>query len=139
MPCLDISLPRTTLEIKSALIERLTATAQQVAGFEPSILRIRFYEYNVGEAGVGGKLWDGTDHAYLHFLLFCPRLKRSVKKALIESMSRDFTDVTGRPDWLPVFHICEHPYDNIGAGGKILPERHPEVAGRKFYYDLPED
>jgi phenylpyruvate tautomerase PptA (4-oxalocrotonate tautomerase family) len=139
MPCLEVSLPRTTQEIRIELMAALTDVAESVAGFDRSILRIRFCEYDIGEAGVNGKLWDGEHNPYLHFLLYCPRLKRSIKKALIEAMSKTFTEVTGKPDWLPVFHICEHPYDNIGAGGKILPERHPEVAGRKFYYDLPED
>jgi phenylpyruvate tautomerase PptA (4-oxalocrotonate tautomerase family) len=138
MPCLEVTLPRTTREVKALLMSRLTDIAEAL-GMERSILRIRFCEYDVGDAGMNGKLWDGERNPFLHFLLYCPRLKRSTKKALIERMSQAFAEITGHADWLPVFHICEHPYDNIGAGGKVLPERHPEVAGRKFYYDLPED
>jgi phenylpyruvate tautomerase PptA (4-oxalocrotonate tautomerase family) len=139
MPCLDISLPRTTREIKARLIEKVTSIATEIAGFEPEIFRVRFFEYEVGEAGVNGKLWDGQNNAQLHFVLFSPRLKKSVKKRLIEAWSAAFVEITGRADWNPVIHIGEHPYDNVGAGGKVLPERHPEVRGRKFYYELPED
>jgi phenylpyruvate tautomerase PptA (4-oxalocrotonate tautomerase family) len=139
MPCLDISLPRTTLAHKERLMERLTQIAFDLCGFEPEIFRIRFWEYDIGEAGVGGKLWDGKDYAHLHFILYSPRLKKSVKKTLMEQWSAAFTEIMGRLDWNPVIHICEHPYDNVGARGTALWECHPEVRDRKFYYDLPED
>jgi phenylpyruvate tautomerase PptA (4-oxalocrotonate tautomerase family) len=117
----------------------LTDIGVDAAGFDRNVFRIRFCEYAVGEAGLAGKLWDGENNPYLHFQLYCPRLKRSVKKRLIEEMSKAFVDVLKKPDWFPVFHICEHPYDNIGASGKPLIEKYPELADRKFYFDLPKD
>ena len=139
MPCLEVSLPRTDLKTKERLTAGLTDIGVEVAGFDRNVFRIRFHEYGVGEAGMAGKLWDGKENPYLHFLLYCPRLKRSVKQRLMEGMSAAFVAVLGKPDWFPVIHICEHPYDNIGASGKPLVEKYPEVAGRKFYFDLPND
>ena len=139
MPCLEISLPKSDIEIKERLIALLTDIGVDVAGFGRDVFRIRFHEYGVGEGGMAGKLWDGLNNPYLHFLLYCPRLKRSVKKRLIEQMSAAFVQVMGKPDWFPVFHICEHPYDNIGASGKPLVEKYPELAGRQFYFELPKD
>jgi phenylpyruvate tautomerase PptA (4-oxalocrotonate tautomerase family) len=139
MPCLEISLPKTDIETKERLIAKLTDIGVEAAGFGRDVFRIRFCEYDVGEAGMAGKLWDGKNNPYLHFLLYCPRLKRSVKQRLIVEMSETFVNVLGRPDWIPVFHICEHPYDNIGASGKPLTEKYPELADRKFYFDLPKD
>jgi phenylpyruvate tautomerase PptA (4-oxalocrotonate tautomerase family) len=139
MPYLEVTLPKTDQPTKARLMERLTAIAQQVAGFEPEIFRVRFCEYDVGEAGVNGRLWDGSSNPCLHFALYSPRLKKSVKKILIEKWSAALVEISRHADWNPVIHICEHPYDNVGAGGKVLPERHPEVRDRKFYYELPED
>ena len=139
MPCLEISLPRTDLAVKHSLTATLTDIGVDVAGFNREVFRIRFHEYGVGDAGMAGKLWDGENNPYLHFLLYCPRLRRSVKQRLIEEMSKAFVDVLGKPDWFPVFHICEHPYDNIGASGMPLAEKYPEVRDRQFYFDLPKD
>jgi phenylpyruvate tautomerase PptA (4-oxalocrotonate tautomerase family) len=139
MPCLEISLPRTELAVKQRLIAALTDIGVDVAGFGCDVFRIRFHEYGIGEAGMAGKLWDGENNPFLHFLLYCPRLRRSVKKRLIVEMSKAFVDVLGKPGWFPVCHICEHPYDNIGASGMPLAEKYPEVRGRQFYYELPDD
>jgi phenylpyruvate tautomerase PptA (4-oxalocrotonate tautomerase family) len=139
MPCLEISLPQTELEIKRNLMATLTDIGVEVAGFGRDVFRIRFCEYGIGDAGMAGKLWDGENHPYLHFLLYCPRLKRSVKARLINTMSAAFVEILGKPDWFPVFHICEHPYDNIGASGKPLTEKYPELADRHFYFELPKD
>ncbi|HEY3294781.1 MAG TPA: hypothetical protein VGL38_05050 [bacterium] len=117
----------------------LTDIGVEVAGFGRDVFRIRFCEYGIGDAGMAGKLWDGENHPYLHFLLYCPRLKRSVKARLINTMSAAFVEILGKPDWFPVFHICEHPYDNIGASGKPLTEKYPELADRHFYFELPKD
>jgi phenylpyruvate tautomerase PptA (4-oxalocrotonate tautomerase family) len=139
MPCLEVSLPRTELAVREKLMTALTDIGVDVAGFGRDVFRIRFCEYDVGEAGMAGKLWDGNHNPYLHFLLYCPRLKQSVKQRLITEMSRAFVEIVEQPEWFPVFHICEHPYDNIGASGKPLVEKYPELAGRQFYFDLPKD
>ena len=139
MPCLEITLPKSPLQLRAQLCTRLTDFVEEVAGFERAIFRIRFSEYEPGEAGVAGHLWDGIEGVpYLHFVLYCPRLKRSVKQKLIEGFMRLFTEITGKPDWFPVVHICEHPYDNIGGSGTWLAGR-PELQGREFYFELPKD
>jgi phenylpyruvate tautomerase PptA (4-oxalocrotonate tautomerase family) len=139
MPCLDISLPKTDFKTKATLMARLTALTEQAAGFKPEIFRISFREYEVGTAGTNGQLWDGEHGVpYVHFVLYSPRLKRSVKRRLIEECSRMFAEIVGHSDWLPVIHIKEHSYDNVGAQGEMLSDR-AELADRKFYYELPKD
>ncbi len=139
MPCLEITLPSTSIHVKQELCAQLTTVVERVAGFEPEIFRMHFTEYAPGEAGTGGVLWDGINGVpYVHFVLSCPRLKRTVKRDLCNAFSAKFTEILQRPDWLPVIHICEHPYDNIFGSGTWLAER-PELAERKFYYELPKD
>jgi phenylpyruvate tautomerase PptA (4-oxalocrotonate tautomerase family) len=140
VPCLEISLPKTDVETKQSLIGRLTEIGVDAAGFDREVFRIRFHEMGPDEGGTAGKLWNGnTGVPYLHFLLYCPRLKRSVKRRLIEGWSEAFVRIIGQPEWYPVIHICEHPYDDIGASGKVLTEKYPELKTRKFYFDLPDD
>jgi phenylpyruvate tautomerase PptA (4-oxalocrotonate tautomerase family) len=139
MPCLEISLPKTDLATKRELCSRLTDLVEDVAGFERQIFRIRFSEYEPGEAGSGGVIWDGENGVpYLHAVLYCPRLKRSTKQRLVENLMQIFPEILRHPDWFPVVHICEHPYDNIGGSGTWLPTR-PGLAERQFYYELPKD
>jgi phenylpyruvate tautomerase PptA (4-oxalocrotonate tautomerase family) len=139
MPCLDITLPKTDFKTKATMMARLTSLGEQIAGFEPEIFRMSFREYEVGTAGIAGQLWDGEHgHPYLHLVLYCPRMKRSVKRKLIVEYSRAFAEIVGHADWQPVIHICEHPYDNVGGHGEMLSDR-PELSERKFYYELPKD
>jgi len=138
MPCLEVTLPRTSPEIKHALISNLTDAAVD-AGLEREILRVTIREYDLGDAGTAGAPWDGEGLPVLHLVLYCPRQPRSRKKSLIENLSRAFIEIVGKPDWWPVIHILEYPYDNLGIHGKVSWEAHPELKGRKFYYDLPED
>ena len=139
MPCLEISLPKSDLSVKRDLCARLTDLVEEVAGFERGIFRVRFCEYEAGDAGTGGILWDGENGVpYLHAVLYCPRLKRSTKQKLVEGVMRIFPEALHHSDWLPVVHICEHPYDNIGGSGTWLPTR-PGLAERPFYFELPKD
>lgn len=138
MPCLEVTLPRTTSEIKRALIVNLTDAAV-AAGLEREIFRVSIREYDPGSAGKAGIPWEGEGVPVLHLVLYCPRQPRSRKKAIIEHLSRAFIATVGQPDWWPVIHILEYPYDNLGIHSRISWEAHPELKDRKFYYDLPED
>ena len=140
MPCLEITMPKSDARTKQELAARITDTVTQIAGFEPEIFGIHFMEYGDGQAAQAGKLWDGMHGIpYLHFVLYCPRLRRTTKRKLVESLTHVFTETLGEPDWLPIIHICEHPYDNIGVGGEILSYADDALAARLFYYDTPED
>ena len=139
MPCLEITLPKSTLQLRAQLCARMTDLVENAAGFEREIFRVHFNEYEPGEAGTAGKLWDGVEGVpYIHFMLYCPRIKRAVKQKLVEGFMREFAAIVGRPDWVPVVHIAEHPYDNIGGSGTWLAGR-PELQGRQFYFELPKD
>jgi len=138
MPFLDVTLPRTTPEIKRALIVNLTDAAAQ-AGLERDIFRVLIREYDRGDAGTAGIVWSGDGLPVLHLVLYCPRQPRSRKKSLIENLSRAFSETVGQSDWWPIIHILEYPYDNLGIHGQISWEAHPELKSRKFYYDLPDD
>ncbi|MDD5090108.1 MAG: hypothetical protein PHQ23_04250 [Candidatus Wallbacteria bacterium] len=139
MPSMEISMPKVTDLVRARLAFDLTAVFCTTGGFEPEIFGMRFNEYGPGFAAQGGKLWDGTGHPYLHILLYTPRLKKSVKRTLIERLSAAFAAAVENPEWVPVIHLCEHPYDDIGVGGKLLSDAYEECRKRKFYYDLPED
>jgi hypothetical protein len=54
-------------------------------------------------------------------------------------MTRALVEVMGKPDWKPVIHLCEHPYDNVGVDGQLLSDSYEELAGRKYYYDLSNE
>jgi len=139
MPFLEVTLPKTSPETKRALITRLTDAAES-AGFEREIFRVCVREYEPGDAGRAGVPWDGGEDAPpLHLVLYTPRLPVGMKKAAIEKLSRAFAEALARPEWLPIVHILEYSYDNLGIGGKISWEQHPELKGRRFYNDLPGD
>lgn len=139
MPCLEISLPRIELPTKQRLAAALTRTFAETTGHAADIFGVRFFEYGPGEAAHGGRLWDCAGDPYLHMLLYSPRLRRTVKQAVVERLSAAFREHVGHPDWVPVIHIAEHPYDNVGVDGRLLSDRFPECAERAFYYPLPTD
>ena len=140
MPCLEISLPRIDRKKKELLSSQLTEAFANTTGFDASIFGIRFLEYTEGEVATGGIIWDGqTGRPYLHMLLYCPRLKRTAKQKLVDSFTTLFTECLDEPDWKPVIHICEHPYDNVGVDGKLLSDSYEACANSKYYYDLPKD
>lgn len=123
-------------KVAAALTEAFAATTP----FGVDVFGIRFFEYDWGDTAVGGSLVEeGSSTVYLHFLLYCPRLQRLAKLKLVGALSQAFTNAMENSEWLPVIHICEHPYDNVGVGGKILSEAYAECAQREFYYDLPKD
>jgi 4-oxalocrotonate tautomerase len=133
-------MPQTDLSTREKLAARLTEAVFDIAEFEKEIFGVRFDEYQAGGAAHGGKLWRGKDSSpNLHLVLYCPRLRRSVKRKLVESFTAIFVETLGQPEWLPVIHICEHPYDNVGVDGKLLSDMDERLAARKFYYELPED
>ncbi len=128
MPCLEVSVPKLTLENKSQLAKSLTEAFVAITGMPADVFGIRFFDYEIGESVNGGKLWDGSSgKPYHHFVLFSGRLQCDVKKKLIESFSQAYTGCIGKPDWKPVIFICELPFDNIGVDGKPLSE-----AGLRF-------
>ncbi len=140
MPCLEISLPKISNDTKATLATELTRAFCETTGHDAEIFGIRFFEYEPGCAAQGGKLF--TDNAvppYLHLLLYCPRLKRSVKQILATRLTETFVKAANQPNWSPVIHICEHPYDNVVVQGIVLSDLFEECAKRPFYYDLPGD
>ncbi|RPH96127.1 hypothetical protein EHM69_02405 [candidate division KSB1 bacterium] len=138
MPFLDVTLPRTSAEIKKQLIAKLTDAAIE-AGFEREIFRVCIREYEIGDAGRAGVPWDGTNGPPpLHLVLYTPRLPVRMKKAAIEKLSRAFETATSQPGCYPIVHILEYSYDNLGIHGKISWEEHPELKERKFYNDAAD-
>ncbi len=75
---------------------------------------------------------DRTIRPYIHFLLYCPKLKRSSKQKLASSLTDAFTKAIGDETQKPIIHICEHPYDNVVVDGQLLSDRYAECANRKF-------
>ncbi len=140
MPCLDITMPKVAKDIKEKLSAKLTEAFAASTGFPGDIFGIHYIEYDTGNAASGGKLSDGkSGRPYLHMILYTPRLRRSVKQKVVAALTTAFIDVTGEPEWKPVIHITEHPYDNVGVDGKLLSDTYEECANRKFYYGLPDD
>ena len=139
MPCLEISMPVVSVETKQKLVTELTKVFAGNSGFPAEIFGIRFHEYAENTAASGGKLIDNSSkRPYIHFLLYCPRIKRTVKQKLVEEFSKAFTNVVGKDNWWPVIHICEHPYDNVGVEGQLLSDAYEQCRDSKFYYDLSD-
>jgi 4-oxalocrotonate tautomerase len=138
MPCLEITMPRIDHATKARLASELTAAFAEATGFEPEIFGISFREYEPGEAAHGGKLWDGSGVPHLHFLLYIPRISRAAKQRVAAGFTGVFGACLGKPDWVPVIHIDEHPYDNVGVDGRILSELHPPLEKLAFYYPLTD-
>lgn len=133
-------MPKIGRDAKAALARELTEAFCATTGHRREILGIRFLEYDDDTAASGGELCDTPGASpYLHVVVYCPRLKRSVKQKLGAAMTEAFCRATGRPDWVAVIHICEHPYDNVIVGGKLLADAYEECAKRSFYYELPRD
>jgi 4-oxalocrotonate tautomerase len=140
MPCLEITVPQLSAEVKARLSKELTDLFAELTGFEREIFAIHFNEYAPGTVALGGEIHDGkTGRPYLHFVLYSPRLKRTVKQQLVEKMSAVFAGIVGRSEWMPVIHLCEHPYDNVGVEGKLLSDSYEACANSRFYYELPPD
>ncbi|MCP4633614.1 MAG: hypothetical protein GY855_11865 [candidate division Zixibacteria bacterium] len=140
MPCLEIVMPREDIEIKRSLAGKLTDAFSNSTGFPGEIFGIHFIEYDIGDTASGGDLWDNSaEIPYLHFKLFCPRINRKTKQAVVSSFTETFIKCFGKPEWKPVIHICEHSYDNVGVNGQLLSDAYEECADRQFYYDLVDE
>jgi len=140
MPCLEISMPPVTVEVRRDLVQRLTDVFDEATSFGRDIFAIRFYEYQPGLTAIGGDLCEkDVKSPYLHFLLYCPRIDRATKQRLVAGWTEAFATCLDRPDWMPVIHLCEHPYDNVGVGGALLSDAFPACAESRFYYELPGD
>lgn len=136
MPCLEITLPQTTDEIRSTLAAKLTAVFSSVTGHPENIFEIMFHEYSPEQAATGGHLCSESGIPYLHMILHIPRLSREKKQQLAEKITETFSRIAGNPEWEPVIHICEYPYDNIIVKGRLLSDQYEECRNRKFYYEL---
>jgi 4-oxalocrotonate tautomerase len=139
MPCLEIYLPKIKSQVKADLAEKLTTIFAECTNHPAEIFAIFFHEYEKESVAMGGKLFSGQGTPFLHFLLYCPRLRRQVKTQLVKEWTDAFIECTAQKDWQPVIHLCEHPFDNVGVGGQILSDAFEECAKRKFYYELPND
>ena len=140
MPCIEVSLPKANRETKAALAAELTEAFCTTTGHSAEILGIRFFEFEPDNAATGGRLCDSHEVApYLHLVVYCPRLKRSTKQKMGAALTDAFIRAAKQSDWIPVIHICEHPYDNVVVKGKLLADAFDECAKRSFYYELPRD
>ena len=118
MPCLEISMPRQSDEIKQLLAGKLTEAFKLSSSYPIEALGIRFYEYNIGESVNGGIIWDGhTGKPYIHFVLHIPKQTNDEKTNLISNLTETFTQCLNKPDWQPVIYINEYPDENIGYDG----------------------
>jgi 4-oxalocrotonate tautomerase len=140
MPCLEITVPKLDRETKLNLSAKLTHAVVEATGFSRDILGILFREYDAGNAAIAGELLeDESTIPYLHFILYCPRLRKAAKRNVIKALTESFISCVGHPDWKPVIHIDEHPYDNVGIEGMTLSDRYEECAASEFYFHLPDD
>jgi phenylpyruvate tautomerase PptA (4-oxalocrotonate tautomerase family) len=140
MPCIELSLPKVSRETKAELAAELTDAFCDTTGHSADIFGIRFFEYDNDTASAGGKLCDAPGaEPYLHVLVYCPRLTRSSKQKMGAALTEAFARAVKRQDWVPFIHICEHPYDNVIVGGRLLTDAYEECAKRTFYYELPKD
>lgn len=139
MPCLEISMPRVDVATKEQFSDALTNVFTDSTKFGAEIFGIRYHEYDAEQASSGGNVWDGrSGRPYLHMLLYIPRIDRATKQMLDERFSQAFVEVIDKENWLPVIHICEHPYDNVGVEGKLLFDQYDACAKSKFYYDVED-
>jgi len=133
-------MPRVPTETRAQLASALTRAFCDSAGIPDEIFGVRFFFYEWGEAASGSKLCQAGDEGrpYLHALLYTPRLARDTKRKVVRALSEAFPIATGESGWIPVIHLCEHPYENVGVEGELLTDRYPELAERSFYYELPD-
>lgn len=139
MPCIEVTLPAQSAATRAALASALTESFCAATGHDPTIVGVLFHQYAEGAASVGGRLWDGAGVPFLHVVVLCPRLRRSAKQVVVQAMTEAFSQAVGRPEWRPVLHLAEHPYDNVGVDGQLLSDRYEACAKRRFYYELPRE
>lgn len=137
MPNIDVTMPQVDKAVRIALAKELTSAFSNATGLEAEILGISFREYQPGMAAEGGQIIDDPGEGPVHIQIASPRLARLKKRDAVENLTAAFRQVT---DWKspPVIHITEHPYDNVGVGGKLLSDVFPELSKIPFYYSLKE-
>ena len=140
MPCLDFISPELTDAQKQNITTGLTDAFADITGFEREIFGIHFVTYGERGAAQGGVLWDGEmGNPLVHLLFYSPRFKRDIKQRIVYEFTRIVKSVVGDPEWKPVIHLNEHPYDNVGVDGELLSDRYEELPTRKFYYKLSDE
>ena len=141
MPCLEVTLPRQEESTRVRLAEALTTAFAESTGLPADIFEIRFQQCDEGEFARGGKLITQRERAcpYLHLVLYCGRMPRRVKQAIAGRMTAAITETLGEPNWKPIIHIQEHPYDNVVVDGELLSDAFPDgCRSDGFYYPLPD-
>jgi len=129
MPNLEITLPKQmNSHEKQNMGSALDTCFQSYAELDIG-LEILFKEY--GQENI----YSTADKNSIHCHLFCPRLPRKRKQALVKHM----TEIVAQTYDHVIFHISEHSYDNIGVNGQLLSDMVPNCAERKFYYDLSDE
>ncbi len=137
MPCLEIVMPESDEATRALLAERLTRAFAETTGHPAEIFGIRFSEYAPGCCASGGVVWAGGDERpYLHMVLYSGRLLREQKQRVVARLSAVFVECVDRPSWVPVVHLAEFPFDNVGVGGQLLADAFDGCRDRPFYYDL---
>ena len=132
MPNLEITLPKQlSPQDKQDLGQALDTCFQSYAGLDIG-LEILFKEYAAEDT------YSASDNGSIHCHLFCPRLPRQRKQDLVKHMTETISDSISASDYM-IFHISEHPYDNVGVNGQLLSNMIPDCAERKFYYDLSDE
>lgn len=140
MPCIEVTMPETDAKTKELLSTKLTDAFAEASGIPAEIFGIRYNEFAAGTTASGGKIWNGGDERpYLHMILYSPRLNRATKQKLVASLTQAFVEGIGNPEWKPVIHLAEHPFDNVGVDGQLLSDAFEGCANRKFYYDLQDE
>jgi phenylpyruvate tautomerase PptA (4-oxalocrotonate tautomerase family) len=66
-----------------------------------------------------------------HIVIYCPRMKREVKVACAQAVTKAFAETTGLEPELLTIHFEEHSYDNVAVGGRLLTDAFPELAVRE--------
>ncbi len=91
MPCIELSLPKVSREMRAALAAELTQAFCDTTGHSAEIFGIRFFEYEDDMASNNGKLCSSqTSVPYLHMVVYCPRLARSAKQKMGEALTVAF-------------------------------------------------
>lgn len=62
-----------------------------------------------------------------HIVVQCPVLTRAQRAAAVAGITEAFSRATGIEPAHVVVHVQEHSYDEIGVGGRLLSDIHPEL------------
>lgn len=128
MFCLEVVMPKTDLRTKALMSTKLTQAFVDSTGIGSNIFNIHYCEYEIGEAAAGGKLWDKhREEPYLHLILYCPLLDRTVKQRVVEALTTAFAECAENPKWKPIIHISEYAHDNVGVDGEFCRTVYPSL------------